>query len=1050
MARQGGYRRLVGLALGTLLWPVAGAAEVATDGTLGPRLRLAGPEVTIPARLGQTRGQNLFHSFARFGVEEGQRVTFTGPSGLRNVIGRVTGGEPSSIDGTLRSKVPGADLWLLNPAGILFGPDARLAVQGSFHASTADELRFADGAVFSARAPGGSVLSVAAPQAFGFLGARPAPITVDRSVLAVPQGQALSLIGGDVTITARNQGAASGSSAGMLQAVAGRITLAALGGSGAVAVATGRASGDVSGDIRLTDQALVDASGDGGGTVRIRGGRLAVENRSFIFADNHGPTDAAGGITIEAGGVTVAAGSKITGDAFGTGSAGTLTVLASTVELRDGAIGSTTTGAGDAGSVTVEVGHLLAAGGPSPFLAGLTSEAGEGATGRSGRVTVRADTIALRDRGVIATSTAGSGEAGPVTVEAGTIELRTGSTISSATAASGDAGEIAVTATGRLAVIGDVSPRSGTGISSDVGDGATGNAGRVTVRAGSLELRDTGLISSSTSGLGDAGEVAVTAAGHIAILGDVAAPYPAGITSQAGDGATGNAGRVTVRADSIEILDRAAISSSTFGPGNAGEVVVVTAGRLAVVGDDAAPYAAGITSQTFSGAGGPTGAGGRITVRAGSLELRDTGLISTSTGGAGDAGEIVVTAGSLNIVGAPSSSGTAGITSQAVDGATGDAGRVTVRADAITLLGMAGISSSTFGPGDAGEIAVTAGRLTVVGDDAALYPAGITSQAFPDSSGLAGAGGRVTVRAGSLELRDTGEISSSTGGAGKAGEVTVDAGTLEIDHTGQISSATFGPGDAGEVRVAAGRMIVANEGAVETNSDGAGQAGDVSVRAGRLTVRDGGLIGSSGTGSGPAGNVSIEADTLTVEDAGIRTAGAGSRGGTIAASASDLIGLEDAEVTASGITPKAGRSVITLAAPLIAVDRSRVTALTGTGAPLAGSGLVRLFGGTTVLSFDSLVAGSSGVSITGLESALGSRLVVPQGVFLNAGELLRASCAARRTAAASSFTAMGRGGLPRDPAAALPGAHARAAATGRAGPVLAARFAEGCRADGGG
>jgi filamentous hemagglutinin family protein len=166
MGQRRGYGRLlIGLALSMmLLWPAQGRAEVATDGTLGGKVRLTGKDVTVPARLGQIRGQNLFHSFERFGVPTKGRVTFTGPDGLKNVIGRVTGGERSSIDGTLASKIQGADLWLLNPAGILFGPHARLQVPGSFHASTADELRFADGAVFSALDPQGSVLSVAAPE----------------------------------------------------------------------------------------------------------------------------------------------------------------------------------------------------------------------------------------------------------------------------------------------------------------------------------------------------------------------------------------------------------------------------------------------------------------------------------------------------------------------------------------------------------------------------------------------------------------------------------------------------------------------------------------------------------------------------------------------------------------------------------------------------------------------------------------------------------------------------------------------------------------------
>src|SRR3712207_8778702 len=89
---------------------------------------------------------------------------FRSGQAIDNVISRVTGGEASRIDGTLASRVGKADVWLVNPSGIVFGPGARLDVPGSFHASTADEVRFEDGEVFSARDPGGSVLSVARPE----------------------------------------------------------------------------------------------------------------------------------------------------------------------------------------------------------------------------------------------------------------------------------------------------------------------------------------------------------------------------------------------------------------------------------------------------------------------------------------------------------------------------------------------------------------------------------------------------------------------------------------------------------------------------------------------------------------------------------------------------------------------------------------------------------------------------------------------------------------------------------------------------------------------
>ncbi|MBI3988957.1 MAG: filamentous hemagglutinin N-terminal domain-containing protein, partial [candidate division NC10 bacterium] len=115
---------------------------------------------------------------------------------IANILSRVTGGEPSAIDGLLRSTIPGANLFLLNPAGVLFGPNASLDVSGSFHVSTADYLRLADGGIFQATLAQGSVLTAAPPAAFGFLSGNPAGIAIQGSRLEVPHGKTLSVVGG--------------------------------------------------------------------------------------------------------------------------------------------------------------------------------------------------------------------------------------------------------------------------------------------------------------------------------------------------------------------------------------------------------------------------------------------------------------------------------------------------------------------------------------------------------------------------------------------------------------------------------------------------------------------------------------------------------------------------------------------------------------------------------------------------------------------------------------------------------------------------------------
>jgi filamentous hemagglutinin family protein len=134
---------------------------VTLDGSLGPKGAVQpgtladGSSTTylISSDLGRQAGKNLFHSFQQFNVLTNESATFTGPQHIENVIGRVTGGSASSIDGLIRSTMDGANLFLLNPNGILFGPNATLDVKGSFHVSTADYLRFEDGARFYS-APG--------------------------------------------------------------------------------------------------------------------------------------------------------------------------------------------------------------------------------------------------------------------------------------------------------------------------------------------------------------------------------------------------------------------------------------------------------------------------------------------------------------------------------------------------------------------------------------------------------------------------------------------------------------------------------------------------------------------------------------------------------------------------------------------------------------------------------------------------------------------------------------------------------------------------------
>jgi filamentous hemagglutinin family protein len=408
-------------------------AEVTLDGTLGPAGSLAGPNFMIPDTVGQTVGTNLFHSFGLFNINTSESATFTGPPAIDNVISRVTGGSQSFIDGLLRSEIQSANLWFINPAGVLFDQHASLDIQGSFHVSTADYLKLGDGGRFEATNPEDSVLTVAPPEAFGFLGERqPAGIAVQGSRLQVPAGETLSVVGGDIRIAD-----------GSLYAPGGRIDMVSVASPGEVlphAPDLGVASFEQLGRIEVLHSSSerpltaagnvignVDASGEGGGRIFIRGGELVADNAS-ILANTWGSEEGQGiniGATDQ---VTVRNGARITADTFGSGSSGDVTVEAGSLEVRNGAeISASSFGFGQGGNVTINATDITLQDG------GRISAEAEGFGGTqadAGNITLEVGNLLhLSNDSSITTSARGEGSGSNITLNSVFIVLNEGSSI---------------------------------------------------------------------------------------------------------------------------------------------------------------------------------------------------------------------------------------------------------------------------------------------------------------------------------------------------------------------------------------------------------------------------------------------------------------------------------------------------------------------------------------------------------------------------------------------------------------------------------------------
>ena len=192
---------------------LASAVTPAADG-VGTVVNPQGNQLDITGGQRSRDGANLFHSFSQFGLSQGQIANFLSTPATRNILTRITGGNASVIDGILRITGGNSNLYLMNPAGIVFGPNASLNVSGSFTATTASGIGFSQG-WFNATGLNDYGSLTGEPTGLGFAMSQPGAI-VNRGNLAAGTGQSLNLVGGTVVST------------GSLQAPEGQITVAAV------------------------------------------------------------------------------------------------------------------------------------------------------------------------------------------------------------------------------------------------------------------------------------------------------------------------------------------------------------------------------------------------------------------------------------------------------------------------------------------------------------------------------------------------------------------------------------------------------------------------------------------------------------------------------------------------------------------------------------------------------------------------------------------------------------------------------------------------------
>ena len=825
-------------------------AQITTDGTLGAAKVLQGPNYSITADLGRQAGANLFHSFGQFSVPTAGSATFSGPASVSNIISRVTGGQVSSIDGVLRSTITGANLFLINPRGILFGPNASLDLTGSFSASTAHYLKLADGTRFDATPTVNPILSAAPPAAFGFLGPS-GSIAVQGSHLQAAEGKSINLVGGPIAVSDAS-----------IKTVAGDIRLVGVGGAGEVSIAGEVTAGATLAPISIQRSELsTESSGEmAPGRILIRGGQLTV-SESSITSTNNEQVDAPRVELSATGDLTVSA-SNITSQTGWSGRGADTSLSGENVTIEHNSqVGMITWGTGRGGDLSVtarNAARVVAAQADPDYTNVFSSALG---SGDGGDIRLTGDRVTVQS-GNLYSYTGDSGAGGSITVHGRDVGVTDGAWVYTYnnSGTPGRTGTIDLGATQRILIGG----RDWFGNQAFVFTEALGGgrAGNVRLAAPAIDVIG-GKIQSLTFGSGDTGAVNL-AGDSVRILGGNGGLAMVD-TTVAADG-TGNGGNVIISASgSVEVSradfpqDWTRVSTSTFGAGRGGDVTV--ASPTITVRD-----AASIWTGAFAG-----GRGGDIRLRGEDLSVVAGGKIESVAQAGGRGGDIDIAASgrlfaSEEIPVRPNDQWNHGIYSLTVG--TGDAGSIRIAAPEITLLG-AFVQSVTYGAGNAGSIRFDGNVVRFV--------AGNNNIVFVESGSsnlTSGNGGDVEIRArtrfelnGSAFPQDWTRIAATTQGAGRGGQIVIESPDILIDKASVFSRTRFGIGDQGGITLRGDGIRLRNGGEISSVTEGNRKGSFILIEAQSLEASDYSTIHASTAGNGDAGQVTINAQRVRLTGA---------------------------------------------------------------------------------------------------------------------------------------------------------------------------------------
>jgi filamentous hemagglutinin family protein len=647
---------------GIVFCPTIASSQVRVDNTLGNENSVVVQDVSVN-RIdgGAIRGHNLFHSFSEFNVSEGQGVYFNNPQGITNIFSRVTGNNSSSILGKL-GVLGNANLFLMNPNGIIFGPHASLDLGGSFVATTANAIQFNEQGVFSASSPETPPLLTVNPSAFIFNRLRPSSISLNSSRevageridifsetglsdtfgLQVPDGHSLILLGGDVTLTNSH-----------LNALEGRVELGSVAETGTIGLTVENNTLSLNfpnnlalGDVSLAKGSRVYTGGDRSGDIQITANNIRLTGGSVLSSETFGSQlggtlalTAKDTIEIIEGAPIENPSPNVSTISYGSGNAANIMFNTKKLIVNEGAqISTGSIGKGLGGELNINALESVELIGISSdgtgTGSGLTSFAG--AEGKGGLINIKTKDLILRNGGFITTQSFGSSENN-----------------STGNIASGAGGDVIVNASNSVTIF------EGDDITAETS--GTGNAGNITINTGVLTIQKAGKITVASvyqyGAEGASGNLTINASKAVNLSGKDS-------RLEATGSLLGKAGNLTIKTGQMNISDGAIVTVNNL-EGQAGNLTI-EADSLLVTGKKSS-----IIGSTESGQAG------NIYIRAGnSVILNDQGEISVQADGIGKAGNLTIETGELQV------SGRARAT---VSSTKGQAGNLSIYADNVFL-----------------------------------------------------------------------------------------------------------------------------------------------------------------------------------------------------------------------------------------------------------------------------------------------------------------------------------------------------------------------------